>query len=179
MPSTLTLEESARRLGHARWIELQLFEALGGWVHDVRQPWLKRYLAEHSAQAAWHADLFEGRLPALAHLDAASLTTPASEGVRSAITALREPTGDDPTIERLVGAYRVLIPRRIAECTLHRNHTSAITDGPTARVLSLVLHDHLQAWQVGELMLQALITDAGGVARAAAHQARLEQLLIS
>ena len=32
LPGSFTVEESAKRVGHYKWIEMRLFEALGGWV---------------------------------------------------------------------------------------------------------------------------------------------------
>ena len=35
MPGLFTVEESAARVGHYKWIEMRLFETLGGWVATV------------------------------------------------------------------------------------------------------------------------------------------------
>jgi hypothetical protein len=82
----------------------------------------------------------------------------------------------DP-LERLVGAYRVVVPRLVAAYTAHLNHTSAAADAPTARALGLVLADEVAAWREGELLVQSLIASAADAQRAADHQARLEALI--
>ena len=35
LPGLFDVEETAKRVGHYKWVELKLFEALGGWV----APW--------------------------------------------------------------------------------------------------------------------------------------------
>ena len=35
LPGLFTVEESARRVGNYKWIEMRLFEVLGGWVATV------------------------------------------------------------------------------------------------------------------------------------------------
>ena len=35
LPGLFDVEETAKRVGHYKWVELKLFEALGGWVATV------------------------------------------------------------------------------------------------------------------------------------------------
>ncbi|TML59740.1 MAG: hypothetical protein E6G17_10815 [Actinobacteria bacterium] len=35
LPGLFNVEETARRVGNYKWIEMKLFEALGGWVATV------------------------------------------------------------------------------------------------------------------------------------------------
>ena len=35
LPGSFSVEESARRVGNYKWIEMRLFEVLGGWVATV------------------------------------------------------------------------------------------------------------------------------------------------
>jgi len=58
------------------------------------------------------------------------------------------------------------------------NNTSEITDAPTIRVLKLALIDEFDDWRDGEMLIQSLIETPDEVKRAAAHQARLETLLV-
>jgi hypothetical protein len=74
--------------------------------------------------------------------------------------------------------YRVLIPRKVAAYTYHLNNTSQITDAPTIRSLGFILQDEVADWRDGELMLQSLIETPAEAERAAAHQSRLEQLMV-
>ena len=94
------------------------------------------------------------------------------------VAALTEPEAPEHTIEKLVGVYRVFIPHFISAYTFHRNNTSEITDAPTMRTLKLALVDEYDDWTDGEMMLQSLIETPAEVQRAAAHQARLETLLL-
>jgi hypothetical protein len=106
------------------------------------------------------------------------LTVPANEAMERFVAAMTEPEARDLTIEKLVGAYRVLIPRFIAAYTFHMSNTSEITDAPTIRSLRFILQDEHDDWRDGELMLQSLITTPEHARRAAEHQARLEQIMV-
>ena len=65
---------------------------------------------------------------------------------------MREPEAPELTIEKLVGVYRVLIPRKIAAYTYHLNGTSTITDAPTIRSLKFALQDEFEDWRDGEML---------------------------
>jgi hypothetical protein len=83
------------------------------------------------------------------------------------------------TLEKLVGVYRVYIPRFVAAYTYHLNNTSQITDAPTIRSLNFVLQDEMTDWREGEMMIQSLIDSPADAMRAAAHQQRLETLMVA
>ena len=91
---------------------------------------------------------------------------------------MREPEAPDKTIEKLVGVYRVLIPRKIAAYTYHLNGTSTITDSPTIRSLNFILQDEFQDWREGEMILQSLIETPDDVERATRRAAELEVLML-
>ena len=91
---------------------------------------------------------------------------------------MRDPEAPELTIEKLVGVYRVLIPRFIAVYTYHLNGTSTITDAPTIRSLKFILQDEFEDWRDGEMLLQSLIETDDEVQRAADHQAKLEKLML-
>ena len=101
-----------------------------------------------------------------------------NEAMERFVEALTEPEAADQTIEKLVGVYRVFIPHFIAAYTYHRNNTSEITDAPTIRSLNFALHDEFDDWRDGEMMIQSLIETPDEVDRAAAHQAKLEKLML-
>ena len=105
-------------------------------------------------------------------------TKPANEGMVRFVEALTEPEAPELTLEKLVGVYRVLIPRFIAAYTYHLNGTSQITDAPTIRSLRFILQDEYDDWRDGEMMIQSLIETPEDVERAAAHQARLERIMV-
>ena len=132
IPGLFDVEESARRVGNYKWIEMRLFEALGGWVATVPELDVKLVLGRHCYHHAWHAELWDKRLPELREMNTTRLTVPANGAMAEFMESIREPEAPDLTIEKLVGVYRVLIPRKIAAYTYHLNATSRITDADAA-----------------------------------------------
>ena len=178
LPGSFSVEETARKVGNYKWIEMKLFEALGGWIATVPELDVKMRLGTHCYHHAWHADLWHKRLPELREMNPERLTLPAP-GMEAFVEAMTEPEGPDLTIEKLVGVYRVLIPHKIAAYTYHLNNTSTITDAPTIRSLKLALQDEFEDWRDGEMLIQSLIETEEEVDRAAAHQTKLEKLLLA
>jgi hypothetical protein len=178
LPGAFTVEESARRVGYYKWVEMRLFEALGGWVATVPELDVKMRLGTHTYHHAWHAELWHKRLPELREMNPDRLTVPANDDVVAFFDALTEPEAPEQTIEKLVGVYRVLLPHKIAAYTFHLNNTSDITDAPTIRSLKFALADEFEDWRDGEMLLQSLVETEEEVQRAAAHQARLEAVLV-
>jgi len=178
LPGLFDVEESARRVGNYKWAEMRLFEALGGWVATVPELDVKMRLGTHCYQHAWHAELWHKRLPELREMNPDRLTVAPNDGMVRFVEALTEPEAPELTIEKLVGVYRVFIPRFIAAYTFHLNGTSQITDAPTIRSLRFILQDEYDGWRDGEMMIQSLLDTPDEVARAAAHQVRLENLIV-
>jgi len=178
LPGSFTVEETARRVGHYKWVEMKLFEALGGWIATVPELDVKMRLGTHCYHHAWHADLWNKRLPELREMNTERLTVP-PDGMEAFMAAMTEPEDQDQTIEKLVGVYRVLIPHKIAAYTFHLNNTSTITDAPTIRSLKFALQDEFEDWRDGEMLIQSLIETDDEVERAAAHQVKLEKLLLA
>src|SRR6202035_3227894 len=179
LPGTFTVEETARRVGNYKWIEMRLFEALGGWVATVPELDVKMRLGTHCYKHAWHSELWHKRLPELREMNPERLTAPANDEVVTFMTAVAEPEAADQTIEKLVGVYRVLIPHKVAAYTYHLNNTSTITDAPTIRSLKFVLADEMEDWRDGEMLIQSLLETGAEVRRAADRQAELETLLLA
>src|SRR5438128_7504567 len=101
LPGAFTVEETARRVGHYKWIEMRLFEALGGWVATVPELDVKLRLGTHTYKHAWHAELWHKRLPELREMNPERLTKPANEHVEAFIAAMTEPEDAGLTIEKL------------------------------------------------------------------------------
>ena len=179
LPGLFGVVEAARRIGAYRWIETRLFEALGGWVATVPELDVKLVLGRHCYHHAWHAELWTKRLPELREMNPDRLTEAPNDEVIAFVNALRDPEAPELTIEKLVGVYRVLLPRKIAAYTFHRNATSRITDAPTIRSLDFALHDELEGWREGEMLLQSLIQTPEDVERAARRQQELESLILA
>lgn len=178
LPGSFTVEETAQRVGHYKWIEMRLFEALGGWVATVPELDVKMRLGTHCYKHAWHAELWHKRLPELREMNPDRLTVPANDDVVAFVDALTAPEAPEQTIEKLVGVYRVLIPHKIAAYTYHLNNTSTITDAPTIRSLKLILADEFEDWRDGEMLIQSLLETESEVRRSAEHQAALEAILL-
>ena len=167
LPGAFDVEESARRVGNYKWIEMKLFEALGGWVATVPELDVKMRLGTHCYHHAWHAELWHKRLPELREMNPDRLTKPANDELVAFVDAMTEPEAPELTIEKLVGVYRVLIPHKIAAYTYHLNNTSEITDAPTIRSLKFILQDEFEDWRDGEMLLQSLIETHDEIDRAA------------
>ncbi|MDP8975825.1 MAG: hypothetical protein M3N28_05560 [Actinomycetota bacterium] len=173
----LPLLEAARRMGAYRWVESRLFEVLSAWALSVPELEIKPVLAAHAAEHAWHGELWGEQLPTAGGMTPESLTASANEGIDAFFAALVEPDGPGRTIERLVGAYRVLLPRMIAVYSAHLAVASAVSDGPAIRVLRLVLRDEVEGWSRGEAVIQSLLGTEKQVRTAAGHQGRLEWMI--
>ena len=178
LPGAFTVEETARRVGNYKWVEMRLFEALGGWVATVPELDVKMRLGTHCYKHAWHSELWHKRLPELREMNPDRLTLPANDQIVAFMDAMTEPERPDQTLEKLVGVYRVLIPHKIAAYTYHLNNTSTITDAPTIRSLKLALNDEFEDWRDGEMLIQSLLESDEEVDRAAQHQAKLEKLMM-
>jgi hypothetical protein len=179
LPGLFPVEESARRVGNYKWVEMRLFEVLGGWVATVPELDVKLVLGRHTYHHAWHAELWHKRLPELREMNPDRMTQPPNAEFVRFMDAVREPEAPDQTIEKLVGVYRVLIPRKIAAYTYHLNGTSRITDAPTIRSLKFALQDEFEDWRDGEMLLQSLIDTPKKVERASRRQAELEALVLA
>src|SRR5438128_9540223 len=166
LPGLFTVDESARRVGNYKWTEMRLFEALGGWVATIPEIDIKMRFGTHCYHHAWHSELWHKRLPELREMNPDRLSLPANERIEEFFTVLTEPEDQGQTIEKLVGVYRVLIPRKIAAYTSHLNNTSTITDAPTIRSLKLALNDEFEDWRDGEMLIQPLVETDEDVERA-------------
>ena len=179
LPGSFTVEETARRVGHYKWIEMRTFEVPGGWVAPVPELDVKLRLGTHTYHHAWHSELWHKRLPELREMNPERLNVPPNDEMVAFVDSLTEPEAPGLTIEKLVGVYRVLIPHKIAAYTFHLNNTSTITDAPTVRSLKFALADEFDDWRDGEMLIQSLIETDDEVQRAADRQAHLEKLLLA
>ncbi|MDZ4827845.1 MAG: hypothetical protein SGJ13_15495 [Actinomycetota bacterium] len=179
LPGIFSVEDSARRVGHYKWAEIKLFEVLGGWVATVPELDVKLVLGRHTWFHAEHAKRWDERLPELREMNRERLNAPPNDEFVTFMDSVREPEAADQTIEKLVGVYRVLIPRFIGVYTYHLNGTSSITDAPTQRSLNFILQDEFETWREGEMLLQSLIDTPAKVERAARRFQDLETLYLA
>lgn len=182
MSTGLSLEESAARAGAHRWSEGRLFEVLGSWVSSTFEPPIKLMFDRHSQHHAWRAAQWWERMPVLADVDRGALTAPGSPAEAAAADHL---VGLGTTIERLAGAYRSALPRRIVAYRRHLERVGTVGDGSSARTLDLMLADCVADWQEGETALQDLLGEAAAagdheaVRRAATTVADVESVMVN
>src|SRR5204862_6801772 len=113
-PGACSVEGTPRRVGNYKWVEMRLFEALGGWVATVPEMDVKIRLGTHCYKHAWHSELWHKRLPELREMNPDRLTQPANDAIVKFMEAVTEPEAPELTIEKRVGVYRVLIPHKVA-----------------------------------------------------------------
>jgi hypothetical protein len=178
-PAPLSLEASARLIGHNCWIEMRAFEILGAWTASVPEPAVKVTLATHSRQHGWHAELWHDLLPVIGETGVDSFVAPPGRALAAFVEAVAAPEAPELTIEKLVGAYRVLVPHLVGGYRRRLDRTSPISDGPTIRALRLVLSDQRDHWYEGEALLQAQLRSEADVDRASSHQRELEGILVT
>ena len=159
----LTLLEAAVRHGAYRWVERRLFEVTGSWAAAPGLPDGARvFCFEASAQHAWHAELWEARLPVLAGVDPERLTRPHGQAVEPLLSALapgaRE--GDDETAGRhfLVGLSRVVLPLLLVSYRGFGQRLVPVADAPAIRALSLVVRDEEEELTAAEAIVDELLT---------------------
>lgn len=177
---TVGIEEWVRLLGQVVWLERRCFEVLGGWVAAETDPAAKLLLGRQYAHHAFHAELVERVLPELRPGAAGEAVRPPGEAAERFFDALSASSGPGETVERLTGAYRVLLPRKIAAYETLRASTTPVAEAPVARVLRLVLVDEADDLAEGEAALLTLLSGEGGAAsaaRASGRQGTLEALL--
>ncbi len=175
----LTLVESARLLGCYRWVELRLFEVLGGWVTNETEPEARVLFDLQSRHHEWHAQLWGERIPEVEGIVEPDLMTVApDEGTEELLATLGGVEGGGGTLVRLVGLARVVLPRLVCGYSHHLGKALEVSDGPVIRALSLALRDDIEDWQAVELMVQSLIRRPHDVAVVTAHQQRLEALVV-
>ena len=179
LPGIFTVEETANRVGNYKWIEMRIFELMGGWVATIPELDIKLRLGTHCYHHAFHSELWHKRLPELREMNPERLTVPPNHEMEAFVEALGEPEDPGSTIEKMVGLYRVLLPNLIAAYTYHLNNTSQITDSPTIRSLNFCLMDDMEEWREGEMIIQSLIDTPDEIDRAAAHQAKLSKLMLA
>ncbi|HEX6420577.1 MAG TPA: hypothetical protein VFZ77_18900 [Acidimicrobiales bacterium] len=155
-----SIEGSARRIGGHTWLEMRLFGILGGWSGTVGEPRSRALLAATSRHHAWHAELWRDLLPDLPHLPADDLVAPDDAG--AGIVARLEAVDAGEGAATLAAVREVALPGLAARYAAHLARTAPLADGPTIRVLHLVLADV----ERDRAAVDPLPTAAGGVAPA-------------
>jgi hypothetical protein len=138
--SGLTLDDAARFLGHATWLERRLFEVVGEWVRSTPEPAVKLALARQSRRHGEHAELLEPLRPDTRDHDLEA-RAPLDAGWRTLVARLLASSSTAPRLERLAETLRLTV-----QC--YEEHLGAlrpVRDGPTHRALLVVLEDERAA----------------------------------
>lgn len=145
-----TIDDAARAIVRARWLERRCFETLGAWVASTPEPEVKLTFARQSHHHAWHAELFERVWPAASGLDVAphEPSLPAWSGVLAELAALTT------TADRLAGAYGVLLPAKLDEYERWHATADPVRDAPLRRWLGFVLTDERADLVEGSALLE-------------------------
>jgi hypothetical protein len=171
----LPLVRAAELVGAYRWTERRLFELTGAWAADADLPAVQVFFDRVSTEHAWHAELFEARLPRLDGTDRERLTRPAGPTLGPLIDTLAETT---PTRSRLAGYVRVVLPRLLVTYDRHLARAVPVADGPVVRALRLVRRDELEAWREGEALAQGSLGTAADADEVAEAQRHLERAVV-
>jgi hypothetical protein len=160
-----TLDDTARRITRARWLESRCFEILGRWVPSTPEPDVKLVLARQSHHHAWHAELFDRVRPVANGLDGDRHTRhePAWDDLLRSVEALTA------TADRLAAAFGVVLPATLGEYEQWLVTVDPIRDAPLRRWLGFVVADERADLDEGRALLGSYpaAADAPGRARVA------------
>lgn len=179
-PNRFSHIETVTRIGHYKWLEMRLFEVLGTWVAIIDRAVIDGAeiayrLGHHCSHHAFHAELWHRRLVELGHHRPDDLTVAAAPEIEALFDAL---LGEMTIVERLVGLYRVVLPRLIAAYGFHLDNINEVSDAPSMKVLDICLRDDLEQWRQGELMAQTLL-GPDDIDRVTDRQAELMSLVVA
>ena len=143
----LTIDDSARLLSHATWLERRLFEVLGSWVAPTLEPAVKLAFARHSRHHGWHAQLLEPLRPETRDHDV-DQRGPLDMEWRTLISRMLAAA---TTAQRLDRALEVL-GSTISAYDQHLAAMRPVRDGPARRALGLVLeHERVELAELESL----------------------------
>ena len=133
----LTLEAAAARHGALRWAERRLYGLTGARSATASlSPAVRVHLFEAATRHAWHAQLWEARLPVLAGWDPEELTVPGDPVAGTLLDAVAGLEGDAAV---LAGLYQVAVPALLASYLRHRDALDEASGRPAQRVLGVVI----------------------------------------
>lgn len=169
------VDDSARLLRNYRYATERMMRVLGGWLALTPELSAKLLMGRHVWDNAQHADAFGKRLPELrAHAQTSEPPNPAFAAFMDALESAEAP---HQTIERLVGAYRVLKPHLVATYERHLALANAVYEPPTRRILARCIADERRHIAAGETVIRHLARTPALSERAVAWQGTLTGLL--
>lgn len=159
-----SVEASARRIRHYRYVEERMMRALAGWIALTPELPAKLLLGRHVWDCAQHADLWGRRLPELRA--AAQQSEPANDGVVAFMDLLESAEEPGRSVERLIGVYRVLKPHLLATYEAHLAAANPVYEPPTRRILARCIAEERRHVAGGRVVLERLAGAAAGRAQA-------------
>lgn len=173
------VEAVALRVRNWRYAEEWMMMILGGWVATVPELPVKTGLGKIIWDCALAADALGKRLPELRCGTRAANqgSRPANQGFADFIQAVAEPESPELTIEKLTGAFDVLMPHLIRAYEKFNRETDQICDAPTIELLEDIVRKTRKHIGWGHAVLDELCkTDAAKHRRAAQAAALTAQL---
>jgi hypothetical protein len=154
LAGAFSVDASARRIRHYRYVEERMMRILGGWIALTPELPAKLLFGRHVWDCAQHADLWGKRLPELRA--AAQQSEPANERIVAFMELLESRETPGATPERVAGVYRVLKPHLAAVYARHLADANAIYEPPTRRILQRCLDEERRHVAAGALVLARL-----------------------
>jgi hypothetical protein len=164
----LSVDESARRIRHYRYVEERMMRILGGWIALTPELPAKLLFGRHVWDCAQHADLWGRRLPELRA--PAQQSEPANHAVVRLFDLLEEAGRPQDTLRRVAAMYRVVKPHLAAVYEHHLAATNPIYEPPTRRILERSLAEERRHVASGVVVFDRLRRDIPGVDVAAEWQ---------
>src|SRR5712692_426482 len=146
-----SVDASARRISHYRWLEERLLRILGGWIALSPELPVKLLFGRHVWDCAQHADLWGKRLP---ELRARAQGEPPSEGFAHLVDLIEGLQARHESVARVVAVYRVLKPHLVAAYQTHLAESNPIYEPPTRRILIRCLEEERRHVAAAAVILQ-------------------------
>jgi hypothetical protein len=175
LAGAFSVEASARRVRHYRYVEERMMRMLGGWIALTPELPVKVLFGRHVWDCAQHADLWGRRLPELRA--AAQQSEPANDQVVQVLDRLEARDGPTESLERVVGVYRVLKPHLVATYQAHLAVANPVYEPPTRRILERCIAEERRHVAAGAAVLVRLLTDEQARRRTAAWERVLGEAL--
>src|SRR5262245_1314859 len=135
----ISVDASAARVRHYRWLEERFMRLLGGWIALTPELPIKLLFGRHVWDCAQHADLWGRRLPELR--SPAHRGEPPTEGFARLVEEIDRLQARHESVERVVAVYRVLKPHLIASYEGHLASANPVYEPPTRRILARCLDE--------------------------------------
>jgi hypothetical protein len=154
-----SVDASARRIRHYRWLEERLMRTLGGWIALTPELPVKLLFGRHVWDCAQHADLWGRRLPELR--SPAHVGEPPSEGFARLMDVIDGRQARHESVERVVAVYCVIKPQLVAAYEEHLADANAVYEPPTRRILTRCAEEEHRHIAAASVVLERLVRGEG------------------